>query len=62
MHLDRKMAGTYASLLSESLGRQNLLNAEFTSVWYLSDKNENVQEIRVIKPLTKELSALRRIR
>jgi len=62
MHFDRKTAGTYASLLSESPGRQNLLNAEFTAVWYLSDKNENVQEIRVIKPLTKELSALRRIR
>ena len=56
------MAVTYASLLSESPGRQNLLNAEFTSVWYISDKNENVQEIRVFKPLTKELSALRRIR
>ncbi len=34
---------------------QKLLNAEFMSVWYLSDKDENVQEIRVIKPLTKEL-------
>jgi len=34
---------------------QDLLNAEFMSVWYLSDKNENVQEIRVIKPLTNEL-------
>ncbi len=55
MHFDRKMAGTFASLLSESPGRQNLLNAEFTSVWYLSVKNENVQEIRVIKPLAKEL-------
>ncbi len=55
MHLDRKMAGTYASLLSESPGRQNLLNAGFAFVDYLSDKNENVEEIRVINPLTKEL-------
>ena len=62
MHLDKKMAGTYAALLSESPGRQSLLNAEFTSVWYLSDNNGNVQGIRAIKPLTKELSALRRIR
>ncbi len=30
---------------------KNLLNAEFTFVWCLSDKNESVQKIRVIKRL-----------
>jgi hypothetical protein len=44
LYLDKNMAGTYASLLGESPGRQNLLNAEFASIWYLNDKNENVQE------------------
>ena len=34
---------------------QNLLNAEFTSIWYLNDNNENVRGIWVIKPLTKVL-------
>jgi len=28
---------------------QNLLNAEFASVWHLNAKNENVHVIRVIK-------------
>ena len=36
---------------------QNLLNAEFASIWYLNAKNENVHVIRVIKALTKVLSA-----
>jgi hypothetical protein len=34
---------------------QNLLNAEFASVWYINAKNENVHVIRVIKALTKVL-------
>jgi len=36
---------------------QNLLNAEFASVKYLNAKNENAHVIRVIKALTKVLSA-----
>jgi hypothetical protein len=31
------------------------LNAGFASVWYINDKNENVQENSIIKPLKKEL-------
>jgi hypothetical protein len=34
---------------------QNLLNAEFVSVWYLNAMNENVHVIRVMKALTKVL-------
>ncbi len=34
---------------------QNLLNAEFATVWYLNAKNKNVHVIRVIKALTKVL-------
>jgi hypothetical protein len=55
MQLAEIIAGTYASLLSESPRRQNLLNAGFASVWYINDNKENVQENSVIKPLTKEL-------
>ena len=32
---------------------QNLLNAEFASIWYLTEKSENVRESGVIEPLTK---------
>ena len=34
---------------------QNLLNAEFASVLYQNDQDENVHEDGVIKPLTKVL-------
>jgi hypothetical protein len=51
------MAGTYASLLSESPRRQNLLNAGFASVWYIKIGMETCRDSLVIKPLTKDLSA-----
>jgi hypothetical protein len=34
---------------------QNLLNAAFASAWYINDNRENVKEMSVFKPLTKEL-------
>jgi hypothetical protein len=34
---------------------QNLLDAGFASVWYISDNRKNVKESLVFKPPTKEL-------
>jgi len=36
---------------------QNLLNAEFASVWYLSDKNENMQETESLNRLQRSCTS-----